>query len=189
MSTRPRGAAAGIAAPAAPSQSRFRMPAEWEPHRATWIAWPHHTGDWPGRFAPIPWCFGEIVRALARGETVAILVRDSAQRLRARRLLQRLGVPLDRVELHRVATDRSWLRDTGPIFVRDADGRRRAATVWRFNGWAKYPNHRLDAKVASAVARIAGVHAVPAEIEGHRVVLEGGASERDSGGMLAGAAV
>jgi agmatine deiminase len=159
------------------------MPAEWDPHRATWIAWPHHTADWPGRFGPIPWCFGEIVRALTRDETVAILVGDAAIERRARRLLGRLGIDLQRVEFHRIPTDRSWLRDTGPIFVRQPDGSR-AATVWRFNGWAKYPDHRRDARVASSIAQVAGTCAMPIEVDGRRVVLEGGAIDVDGEGTL-----
>ena len=159
------------------------MPAEWEPHRATWIAWPHHAPDWPGRFGPIPWCFGEIVRALTRGETVSILVDDSGAELRARRMLGRLAVDLDRVEFHRIVTDRSWIRDTGPIFVRRPE-RRVAATLWRFNGWAKYANHRRDAKVNAAIAQAAGTSAIPIEVEGRRVVLEGGAIDVDGEGTL-----
>jgi len=182
MSARSRAAAAaGAATPTL--RSALRMPAEWDPHRATWIAWPHHAADWPGRFAPIPWCFGEIVRALVRGEIAAILVRDAPQERGARRMLARLGVPLDRVEFHRVPTDRSWLRDTGPLFVRGGDGAL-AATVWRFNGWAKYPNHRVDARVAAAIARRTETPIVPVEAGGRRVVLEGGAIDVDGEGTL-----
>jgi agmatine deiminase len=159
------------------------MPAEWEPHRATWIAWPHHRPDWPGRFAPIPWCFGEIVRALTRGETTAILVRDAAAEKGARRLLARLEIDLGRVEFHPIPTDRSWMRDTGPIFVHRPDGSV-AATIWRFNGWAKYSNHRLDAKVGAAVAKAAGTFARTIAVEGRRVVLEGGAIDVDGAGTL-----
>jgi agmatine deiminase len=159
------------------------MPAEWLPHRATWIAWPHHAPDWPGRFGPIPWCFVEIVRALTRGETVAILVRDATVEQKARRMLRRSGVDLGRVEFHRIATDRSWLRDTGPIFVRQPDGAL-AATLWRFNGWAKYPNHQRDARVNAAIAQAAGTSAIPIELDGRRVVLEGGAIDVDGEGTL-----
>jgi agmatine deiminase len=159
------------------------MPAEWEPHRATWIAWPHHRPDWPGRFAPIPWCFGEIVRALTRGEKVAILIRDAAAEKGASHLLKRLQIDLGRVEFHRIVTDRSWMRDTGPIFVHQADGSV-AATVWRFNGWAKYPNHRRDARVGAAVAKVAGTFARTITVEGRRFVLEGGAIDVDGEGTL-----
>jgi agmatine deiminase len=160
------------------------MPAEWSPHRATWIAWPHETRDWPGRFAPIPWCFGEVVRALTRGEVVAILVEDAAAERRARRLLARLAVNPRRLEFHRVGTDRCWTRDTGPLFVRESGSGGRVATLWRFNGWAKYPNHRRDARVGAAIARAASVLARRIEVDGRQLVLEGGAIDVDGEGTL-----
>jgi agmatine deiminase len=161
----------------------FAMPAEWAAHRATWLAWPHQTRDWPGRFAPIPWTFAEIVRALARGEQVSILVQDAGAEGRVRRLLARMRIDPARLELHQIPTDRSWVRDSGPLFVRRADGARQA-TVWRFNGWAKYRNHRRDAEVAAAIARAAGVPARRVEIDGRHVVLEGGAIDVDGEGTL-----
>ena len=100
-----------------PSQLGFRMPAEWEPHAATWIAWPHNRDDWPGKFAPIPWVYTEIVRLLSRVEPVHIVVRDGAMKRRAADRLDAAGVNLDRVRFFKAATDRVWLRDSGPTFV------------------------------------------------------------------------
>src|SRR5689334_3518735 len=100
----------------------FRMPAEWEPHAATWIAWPHNRDDWPGRFAPIPWVYGEIVRKLAAVERVRILVENQDLVQGARRILMKIGADLDAVEFFQCATNRSWTRDYGPIFVRNARG-------------------------------------------------------------------
>jgi agmatine deiminase len=94
------------------------MPAEWEPHEATWIGWPHNLTDWPGKFAPIPWVYGEIARKLAAGEVVRILVNDLRHEARARNVLQRVGVNLVQVEFFRFPTNRGWIRDFGPIFVR-----------------------------------------------------------------------
>jgi len=159
------------------------MPAEWAPHRATWIAWPHRASDWPGRFAPIPWCFAEVVRALSRGEVVAILIADAAAERRARRMLSRMGIDPARLEFHRVRTDRCWTRDSGPLFVRRADGVREA-TLWRFTGWAKYSDHRRDAKVGAAIARAAGVPTREVRAGGRRIVLEGGAIDVDGEGTL-----
>src|SRR5437879_6880520 len=109
----------------------FRMPAEWEPHEATWIAWPHNRDDWPGKFAPIPWVYVEIVRHLHRSERVRILVDDERAELRSRRLLRRANIDLTRLDFYQVATDRVWTRDYGPIFLRAADGRV-AVTNWQF---------------------------------------------------------
>src|SRR5689334_20823321 len=130
----------------------FRMPAEWEPHEATWIAWPHNREDWPGRFAPIPWVYGEIVRKLAAVERVRILVQDEALERQARRVLAKVDAAVEAVEFFRCPTDRVWTRDYGPIFVKDAHGRL-GLTAWRFNAWAKYDDYRRDARVPAFIAR------------------------------------
>src|SRR3954454_7154384 len=79
---------------------KFRMPAEWERHEATWIAWPHNKSDWPGRFAPIPWVYGEIVRKLAVVERVRILVNDETLERQARRILKSVEADLDQVDFY-----------------------------------------------------------------------------------------
>src|SRR5438270_4806978 len=96
---------------AMPAQCGFHMPAEWEPHEATWIAWPHQCDDWPGKFPPIPWVYTEIVYHLALSETVRILVNDAAGERRVRRLLSKRRADVERVEFFHVATDRVWTRD------------------------------------------------------------------------------
>ena len=122
----------------------FRMPAEWEPHEATWIAWPHNATDWPGSFAPIPWVYGEIVRKLARVERVRILVQTiGARRAGARASSRRSAPTWMRSSSSACPTDRVWTRDYGPLFVKNRDGEV-ALTDWRFNGWAKYDNWQRD---------------------------------------------
>jgi agmatine deiminase len=176
-------------APGSPSPAAlgFRMPAEWEPHAATWLAWPHEARDWPGKLAPIPWVYGEVVRHLATGERVRILVGDAATEARARRLLRRVGADLGQVDFFRVPTDRSWTRDTCPLYVKSGDGEV-AITNWRFNGWAKYPNHRRDDAINDRLAKRLGMRQwQPAvEIGGKpwRVVLEGGAIDVNGTGTL-----
>lgn len=162
---------------------RFSMPAEWAPHRATWLAWPHETKDWPGKFGAIPWAVAEFVRHLSAVEPVRLLVEDRALEAKARTMLRRTGVDPERVTFHRVRTDRSWLRDSAPTFVIAKDGERRAV-CWRFNAWAKYDNWKKDAKVSGAVARLAGVQAVTPMANGRWVVLEGGAIDVDGEGTL-----
>ncbi|MBI2930823.1 MAG: agmatine deiminase family protein [Planctomycetes bacterium] len=159
------------------------MPAEWTPHRATWIAWPHESRDWPGRFGPIPWTFVDIVRVLSRDEQVAILVQDAAAEHRVSSMLRKTCIDLARVEFHRIPTDRSWMRDSGPTFVRDASDAR-LAIHWRFNGWAKYPNHKRDETVGARIARAAGVPEVRPTLEGRWIVMEGGAIDVDGEGTL-----
>ncbi len=161
-----------------PAERGFRMPAEWAPHCATWIAWPHQKRDWPGRFGPIPWIFTELVRLLAPRERVEILVRDAAEKSSASGALRKAGVNLGRVGFHRLPTDRCWTRDSGPTFVRKPSGGR-MAVCWKFNAWAKYPNHKKDELVSEYVASAAGV---PAHRPG--VVMEGGAVDVDGKGTL-----
>ena len=168
-----------------PRAPRWRMPAEWEPHRATWIAWPHFEPDWPGTFAQIPCVYGEIARVLAAFEPVEILCHTADVRESARVILAAHAVPMDRVRLHLVPTDRSWLRDSAPTGVVDASG---AVTLlnWAFNGWAKYANWQLDAAVGRAIADLTGlasVEPVRADTAG-RIVLEGGGIDVNGRGLL-----
>src|SRR6476619_5151732 len=95
----------------------WMMPAEWAPREATWLAWPHNHADWPGKFAPIPWVYAEIVRHLHTGERVHILVNDARAEVRAGRILKLAHVDLSRVRFFRIPTDRVWTRDCGPMFV------------------------------------------------------------------------
>lgn len=160
----------------------YRMPAEWEPHRGTWVAWPHQTGDWPGKFAPIPWVYGEIVRVLSRYERVNVLVRDAEHKAGVERILNRVGADLSSVKLHAVATNRSWLRDSGPIFAESYGGP--VALDWRFTAWAKYPDWQTDDAVAAVVAKRAKTKAVRPTWNGQRVVLEGGGIDVNGAGCV-----
>ena len=168
---------------ATPAALGYRMPAEWEPHAGTWLAWPRERSDWPGKFETIPWVYAEVVRRLAAGERVRILVDDARTARSARAVLRHGGVDLRRVRLLRVPTDRSWTRDSCPIFVRRDDGDL-ALVHWRFNGWAKYPNHRRDAMVGNAVARVLHRRRWEPEVGGRRVVLEGGAIDVNGRGTV-----
>jgi agmatine deiminase len=154
------------------------MPAEWEPHEATWIAWPHNRDDWPGRFAPIPWVYGEIVRKLSRVEKVRILIEDAALQRQAVRVLEKVGARLDAVEFFPCRTNRGWMRDCAPIFVRSGRGEI-AQTAWRFNAWAKYDDWKLDAAVPAYLAKRLKF---PSREPG--MVLEGGSIDVNGEGLL-----
>ncbi len=172
---------------ATPRELGYRMPAEWEPHEATWLAWPHNPEDWPGKFQPIPWVYAEIVRLLAMRERVHILVDDTKSKRRAEGILDRGGANLDQVSFHLWPTDRVWTRDSGPIFVRNAEGRV-GITNWRFNAWAKYPDWHLDDQVPGHVAELLGLlewHPTVAFADGpRRLVLEGGSIDTNGEGIL-----
>ena len=154
------------------------MPAEWEPHEATWIGWPHESTDWPGKFAPIKWVYAEIVRHLARRERVRILVQSSAHHEKALRVLRSAGADLPAIEFHICPTNRGWLRDSGPIFVKNGRGEIRI-TDWKFNAWAKYDDWRKDDRVPAFVSRRLKVPRTRL-----RMVLEGGAIDVDGAGTL-----
>jgi agmatine deiminase len=161
------------------------MPAEWERHRATWIAWPHHEPDWPGKLAPIPWVYAEIARVIAAHEEVEILCQDDEVLESARAALDAHAVRPGRVRLHVVPTDRVWLRDSAPIGVRDRSGSL-LWLDWGFNAWAKYANWERDEQVGQAVARITGLRReTPRRKDtGGLTVLEGGGIDVNGEGLL-----
>jgi agmatine deiminase len=159
------------------------MPAEWATHRATWVAWPHQRADWPGKFEAIPWVYGEILRVLSRRERVCVLVRDAALRAQARALLKKAGVDLGRVTFFPIPTDRAWTRDSGPTFLRNAAGQK-MVVHWRFNGWAKYANHKRDEKVGLGIAKALRLPVHRPLAQGKPVVMEGGAIDVDGRGTL-----
>ena len=162
-----------------------RIPAEWEAHAATWIGWPHHRPDWPGKFEPIPWVYAEIVRVLHGFEHVEVLCDDETVQEEAREAMIAHGVNLDRVGLHVVGTDRVWLRDSGPTAVVAPNGTVHWVS-WRFNGWAKYDNFARDELIGMSVAELSGLvreEAIRPDGQG-RLVLEGGGIETNGAGAL-----
>jgi agmatine deiminase len=166
-----------------PHSLGFRMPAEWEPHEATWLGWPHELTDWPGKFAPIPWAFAEIVRHLSKVERVYLLVENGAAESRVRAILKKSGAHLDAVDFFRVPTDRGWMRDSGPICVRNETGEI-ACNHFAFNGWAKYANHKKDAVAVTKVNQKLQRRIWQPEYKGRRVVLEGGSIDVNGQGTL-----
>jgi agmatine deiminase len=167
---------------AVPRELGYRMPAEWEPHAATWLAWPHKEESWPGNFSPIPAIWVEIVRALEPHERVNILVNDTEAGRNVRALLQAAGVRTSNVSLFMIPTDDAWVRDHGPTFITRRDGSRTelAAVKWRYNAWGgKYPPWDLDDEVGQAVA---------AEVGGRLfcpgIILEGGSIDVNGKGAL-----
>jgi agmatine deiminase len=180
------------------------MPAEWEPHAATWLAWPHYQGDWPGRFEPIPWVYAEIIRNLAKHERVELIVNNAAATRQARRVLERAGALSKNIRFHHWRTDRVWLRDSGCIFVRCGAGalaRDLVALKFRFNAWAKYSNWRKDDKIGSLMAKVAIPslqksarvsraeksvmnHEIHPVSLGKRIVLEGGSIDVNGAGTI-----
>ena len=177
-----------------PAALGYRMPAEWEPHASTWLAWPHNRSDWPGKFQPIPWVYAEIVRHLAPVEQVDIIVEDAATEAKARDVLHRAHALFDSLRFHRWRTNRGWTRDFAPIFVKRDNQRDPIAAInFRFNAWAKYPDWQLDERAAEQMLRKlkirtwtpthAGTGTQP-EAKQRRTVLEGGSIDVNGAGLL-----
>lgn len=156
---------------------KYRMPAEWENHDATWLAWPHLEEHWPGKFETIPPVYVEIVRALVASEPVHICVNDGAAESEARQLLEKGGVPMERVKFFHIPTNASWSRDHGPIFVYDQQ--KLTALNWGFNAWGDKWPHDLDNKVPPQVAAGLGVPCVDGPM-----ILEGGSIDVNGVGTL-----
>jgi agmatine deiminase len=163
------------------------MPAEWERHEATWLGWPHERSDWPGKFAPIPWVYTEIIRHLIPGERVRILVRSAQEQQLASSMLRKVGADLRRVDFFKAPTNRSWVRDYGPIFIKRGDGEVAIAN-WKFNGWAKYQNYQLDDRVVDRLARALKARQWKPTIRSgsreRRIALEGGSIDVNGAGTL-----
>ncbi|HVN49666.1 MAG TPA: agmatine deiminase family protein [Bacteroidota bacterium] len=161
----------------------FRLPAEWEPHRSTIICWPHQKEDWPGKFAPIPWVYVEILKHLAQSELVRVIVQAEQDVSRVHKLLERAHGEIENIEFIIAKTDRSWMRDTTPAFVKNQEG----ATIgipFQFNGWAKYSNWKKDRKIPQILSKVLDVPFVPPIYQKHEFILEGGAIDSNGQGTL-----
>ena len=168
------------------------MPAEWEPHASTWLAWPHYRGDWPGKFEPIPWVYAEIIRHLGRHEPIDLIVNSAASEKQARKVLSKVNALNKNVHFHRWPTNRVWTRDSGCTFVVDTRvdagdspaGASLTAIKWRFNAWAKYANYQHDEKIGSRMAKAADAEEIHPMHGKSRVVLEGGSIDVNGRGTL-----
>jgi agmatine deiminase len=168
-----------------PAELGYAMPAEWEKHEATWLGWPQNPTDWPDKLDTIRWVYGEIVRKIAPGETVRILVGSAAEEKMARRYLTRAGADVARVEFVRHATNRGWTRDSGPVCVRKGKRKPETAIVhFHFNAWAKYPDWQKDRRVPETAARLLGKKLFDARAGGRPFVIEGGGVEVNGKGTL-----
>lgn len=172
--------------PPTPASLGYRMPAEWEKHAATWLAWPHNAIDWPNKVDTIRWVYGEIIRKISPGERIRLLVNSRSEATRARRWLTCAGADVRRVDFIVHRTDRSWVRDSGPIFVKRGRGRGASTAIvhFHFNGWAKYDDWQRDRKVPVMAARRLRQRLFRAEHQGKAFVLEGGGIDVNGRGTL-----
>lgn len=179
--------------------SGYRMPPEWSPHFATILAYPQHRTDWPRKLSVLPHVFAEMARVLSQGERIRLLISDARQQERAARIFEAAGVKMDRVDFVMQKTNRSWTRDTMPIWVtkatksrpqpKDLSGKtarsESIAVKFCFDGWARYRDHLSDEAAGMSVAKTCSEHYfVPRLPSGRRVVLEGGSIDMDAHGTL-----
>ena len=161
----------------------FFLPAEWTPHEATWLGWPHYKEDWPGKFSPIPWVYGEIARYISRGEKVRILVEDKKHQKKAERVLKSVDANFENIEFYKLKTNRGWMRDSGPAFVKD-EIENISCVHFKFNGWAKYDNYKKDEKFPTFISEKFKIKKIVAEHKEKHVVLEGGSIDSNGKGTL-----
>ena len=166
--------------------SSYKRLPEWAPHEATWIGWPHNKSDWPGKFSSIPYVYAEIVKYISRGEKVRIFVQSKEHKLRAEKVLKDCDVSLSNVEFFIKKTDRGWLRDSGPMFIKEVSSfsGETVALDFKFNGWAKYDDYKLDDKIPFFISNKLNLKRVIPEHNGKQIVLEGGAIDTNGKGTL-----
>jgi len=164
----------------------YRMPAEWEPHKATWLNWPHNPTDWPGKISAVQKVYAEMVRKLAVVEEVCILVNSGIHEARARKYLGRVLTDFANISFYHISTDRSWIRDYGPTFVSDNRTKRKSKRIIRFsfNGWARYPAHKKDNGVPLELAHRLNLKMISAKWRNLPLVLEGGSIDVNGFGTL-----
>jgi agmatine deiminase len=165
-----------------PASQGFRMPAEWEPHEAVWLGWPHNAADWPGKIAAIHFVYAEIVKRIIDSEKARIIVNDEAHEAKARGMLTKAGAMSAMVEFFHIQSNRGWTRDTGPIFVKN--DHETAVSGFKFNAWAKYDDHELDSQIAKTLAKKLKKQYFPIKHRGKPFVLEGGAIDVNGRGTL-----
>ncbi len=160
----------------------LKLPAEWEKHEATWLGWPHNVDDWPGKINPIPWVYGEIVRKIAVREKVRILVQTKEQKKKVNKLLAAVGANLENIEYYKFQSDRGWMRDSGPAFIKKGDDTE--IINFKFNAWAKYSNFKKDEKLPLFISKKIKLKLTKAIYNNRHIVLEGGSIDSNGSGTL-----
>jgi agmatine deiminase len=158
---------------------------EWHEHSATWLAWPHNQDDWPEKHTCITWAFLEIMRCLHKSEQINLLVKTKSQQNIVAKLCQKININLDKINFFVIPTNRAWLRDSGPFFVKQPENNLQKTILnFEFNAWAKYSNFHLDNQVPNEIAHKQSCPIVQPTYNNHPIVLEAGALEVNGKGTL-----
>jgi agmatine deiminase len=164
------------------STNNRRFPAEWEKQQGIVLCFPHNGNDWPGKYEAIQWAFVEFIKKVATFETVFLVVADEKLKEKVAGMLEDARVNMGNISFIIHKTNRSWMRDSGPIIVKN--GSKREALNFNFNGWAKYKNHQLDKHVPSKIADFIEVPVTQVIYKGKPVIVEGGAIDVNGRGTL-----
>ena len=161
----------------------FKMPAEWEKQKSTWIAWPHNEKDWPNKFQFIPFVFCEIISHISKYQKVNILIEREKIKKKIALFLKKYSVNTKNIAYIVCKTNRAWLRDSFPIFVKN-ENNKKILIDWSFNGWAKYKNFNYDNKICSKIKRLLRLRSVSPILRNKRIILEGGSIDVNGSGIL-----
>jgi agmatine deiminase len=163
-----------------PHQLGYYFPAEFAPHEATWLSWPHKEASWPGKIETIYPVYAEFIKCVAEGEKVRINVRDEAMKAQALGFIDKAGADLTQIEFFFHPTNDAWCRDHGPAFLLHKTDPKKAIVDWDYNAWGgKYPPHDLDDVIPT---RIAEHFKLPVFHPG--IVMEGGSVEFNGQGTV-----
>ena len=161
----------------------YRMPAEWEKQKSTWIAWPHNKKDWPNKFKFIPIVFCEIISRISHQQKVNILIERKSIKKKIYLLLKDYSININNIKFRVCKTNRVWLRDSFPIFVKSKSNKK-VLINWGFNGWAKYKDFNYDNKICNKIKKFLGLQTVTPIINNKRIILEGGSIDVNGKGIL-----
>lgn len=164
------------------TENKRRFPAEWEKQQGILLCFPHNGKDWPGKYEAIQWAFVEFIKKVSIYETVFLVVADENLKEKVSDMLDRARIDLNKISFIIQKTNRSWMRDSGPIVV--YNGTKREALNFNFNGWAKYKNYQLDKHIPSKVAATLNIPLTQVMYKGKPVILEGGAIDVNGRGTL-----
>ena len=166
----------------------FRMPAEWEPQKSVWIAWPHNEKDWPGLFTKIPYVIGKIIKTIGKNQKVELIVYNNKEKNYVKKYLEKLGCKMSNIKFHKIKTDRLWLRDSGPIFLISKNTKRKIILNFNFNGWSKYKNFKNDNKINKSISKNLRINYIVPKNSGTKIpkviVMEGGAFDVNGSGSI-----
>jgi len=169
--------------PKTPRYGIYRMPAEWEPQKSTWIAWPHNKEDWPGKFNEIPWVFSQIISVLSKTQLVNVLVKNKLEKKKAIFFLNISGVKIKNIKLIICKTDRAWTRDFLPIFLKDKK-KRNILSNWGFNAWSKYRNYKNDNRAYLKIKKSNNIKSINPKHKKKIIILEGGSIDVNGKGLI-----